>query len=222
MRRVSEVTGSVRVMSILDEAPVALGAGPVEWVPLRRRLGISAFGTNAYRAAKAGDEVIEEHVESPGQEEMYVVISGRVRFVVGEEEIVAPRGTAVFVSDPELRRRGEALEPDTVVLAVGGWPDRAYHSLPWEPIYLAQEAMRRGDWAEAAETLEREAGEHRDTAIVRYRLACCHAQTGDAELALEELTRAFEVAPGMRDRALAEEALAPLRDHPEWSATVGA
>ena len=70
-----------------------------------------------------------------------------------------PPGTAVFVPRPEDRRGAVALEDETIVLAVGGWPGRAYHSLPWEPIYLAQGAMRRGDWAEAAEILEREAGE---------------------------------------------------------------
>ena len=35
-----------------------------------------------------------------------------------------------------------------MVLAVGGWRDRPYHSLPWEPIYLAMPQMRAGDWAE--------------------------------------------------------------------------
>lgn len=215
------ISGSVRVLSILEEEPVPIRGGTLQWVPLRRRLGIRAFGTNAYRAAEAGDTVIEEHLESPGQEELYVVISGRVRFVVGEAEIVASQGTAVFVQEPDLQRRGEALEADTVVLAVGGWADRPYHTLPWEPIYLAQEALRRGDWAAAADTLEREAGEHRDTAILRYRLACCHAHLEQPELALEELGRAIETSPAMRERAMKEEDLAPLRDHPGWSAAIG-
>src|SRR5215210_2238127 len=115
-----ETESSFQVMSILDEETVPVAGGTLQWVPLRRRLGIRAFGTNAYRAAKKGDTVIEEHVESPGQEELYVVISGRARFSLGAEELDAPVGTAVFVSQPEVRRAAVALEDNTVVLAVGG------------------------------------------------------------------------------------------------------
>jgi len=211
---------SFRVLSILREESVPIQGGTLQWVPLRRRMGIRAFGTNAFRAAREGDTVIEDHVESPGQEELYLVVSGRVKFVLGEEEFVAPAGTAVFVPQPDLRRRGDALEEDTVVLAVGGWPDQPYHTLPWEPIYLAQESMRQGDWAAAADTLEREAGEHRDTAILQFRLACCHARLGEHELALEELRRAIEINPSMRERAASEEHLASLRELVGWPAAI--
>ena len=197
-------------MSIFDEGPVPIEDGKLQWVPLRRRLGIRAFGTNVYRASREGDLVVEDHAESPGQEEMYVVVSGRVKFVVDGEEIDAPAGTAVFLPRPEVRRGGTALEDETVVLAVGGWPGEPYHSLPWEPIYLAAESMRQGDWATAAETLEREAGEHRDTAILQFRLAGCHARIGERDLALEELRRAIEINPSMRERAESDEHLAPL------------
>ena len=211
-------SADVRVMSILDAESVSVSGGAVEWVPVRRRLGIRAFGTNAYRGAREGDVVIEEHVESPGQEELYVVVSGRARFVAGEEEFEASQGTLVFLPRPDVRRSATALEDGTVVLAVGGWPDRAYHSLPWEPIYLAQESMRGGHWAAAADILQREAGEHLDTAIVQFRLACCHAQLGQDALALEELHRAIEKNTAMRDRAAGEELLAPLRELEGWPA----
>ena len=208
----AETESAFRVMSILDEETVPVSGGALQWVPVRRRLGIRAFGTNAYRAATKGDTVIEEHVESPGQEELYVVISGRAKFTLGEEELDAPVGTAIFVSQPELRRGGVALEDETVVLAVGGWPDRAYHPLPWEPIYLAGDAMSRGDWVAGAEILEREAGEHGENAFVQYRLACCHARLGETERAAEELRSAVEINPSMRERAETEEALASVRD----------
>ncbi len=208
----------VHVLSILDDESVSVSGGALEWVPVRRRLGVRAFGTNAYRAGREGDVVIEDHVESPGQEELYVVIAGRARFVAGDEEFDAPHGTVVFLPRPDVRRGATALEDGTVVLAVGGWPDRAYRPLPWEPIYLAQESMRNGDWAAAADTLEREAGEHRDTAIVQFRLACCHAQLGQEALALEELRKSIENNTGMRDRAADEELLAPLRELDGWPA----
>ena len=200
-----------RVASFLEDETV-VGAAGMDWLPLRRRLGIEAFGINAFRASRKGEPVIEEHVESPGQEELYLVVAGSARIVVGDEVIAAPIGTAVFVPDPDTKRSGEALEDDTVVIAVGGWRGEAYHSLPWEPIYLASDAMRRGDWAEAAETLEREGREHRDTAIVKYRLACCHAQLGQDDLALEELRRAVEINPGMSERARSDDLLAPIQD----------
>ncbi len=206
-----------RVLSILDEEAVPASGG-LNWVPVRRRLGIGAFGTNAYRAARAGDNVIEEHVESPGQEEMYVVIAGRMRFVADGDEVEVAGGGVVFVPGPDVTRSAVALEDDTVVLAVGGWPDQAYHSLPWEPIYLAQDAMRRNDWAEAAATLEREAGEHADTAIVQLRLACCHAQLGEHDRALAELRRALEINPRIYGMAERDELLAPLRELPGWPA----
>ena len=154
-----------QTLSIFDDESVRIDGGELQWVPVRRRLGIHGFGVNAIRAARKGQTVIEDHVESSGQEE-------------------------------------------TVILAIGGWRDRPYHPLPWEPIYLAQEAMRQGDWAAAAETLDREAGEHRDTAVLQFRLACCHARLGEQELALEELRRAIEIDPKMRERAASAEDLA--------------
>ncbi|MBM3665911.1 MAG: hypothetical protein FJW90_00240 [Actinobacteria bacterium] len=140
---------------------------------------------------------------------------------MGDEQLDAPAGTACLVRDPDLRRRGEALEDGTVVLAVGGWSDRAYHSLPWEPIYLAQDPMLRGDWAEAAEILETEAGEQREHPFVRYRLACCRAQLGEEEVALEELRLAIEANPALRERAREEEQLAPLRSAEGWDTLTG-
>lgn len=203
-------------LSVFDADSVAVGSDGLQWVPVRRRLGIGAFGVNAYRADREGDTVVEEHVESPGQEELYVVVKGRARFAIDEESLEASHGTGVFVSQPHLRRHAVALEDDTVVLAIGGWRDQPYHSLPWEPIYLAMGAMSEGDWAEAAATMEREAGEHRDTAIIRYRLACCYARLGEDESALTELRRAIEIKPEFRERAEDEEAFAALRRGGDW------
>jgi len=210
-----------RTLSIFAEDPVLVGEPQLEWVPARRRLGISAFGTNAFRAGRAGEIVIEEHRETPGQEELYVVVRGSAEFTVGDEIFEAGAGMMVFVSEPGVTRRALALEDDTAVLAVGGWTGRAYHSLPWEPIYLAQEAMRAGDWAAAAETLEREAGEHLDTGIVQFRLACCYARLGRHDVALAQVRRAIEINPDFRGRVDEEEHLAPLRELPGWPDALG-
>ncbi|MEO8092899.1 MAG: hypothetical protein ABI726_09360 [bacterium] len=205
-----------RVLSLFDEEPVEVGVDPLRWVPVRRSLGIGAFGVNAYRAG-AGEAVIEDHVESPGQEELYVVLRGRVDFLVGDERVQLAVGQAVFVADPEVRRGATALVADTAVLAIGGWREQPYHSLPWEPIYLSDGAFRRGEWAESAEILEREAGEHRGSPFIRYRLACCLAQLGEDEAALAELRAAVEAKPQMQERAAADELLEPLRELDGWS-----
>ena len=77
--------------------------GTLVWKPVRRPLGMTAFGINAYTAANAGDEVVEEHTEEQlGHEEIYLVIRGHATFTVDGEEIDAPCG------DDRLPRRSEA------------------------------------------------------------------------------------------------------------------
>ena len=96
------------------------------WLPLRRRLGVAAFGVNAWRAGE-GDAVIEEHDETTsGHEELYVVVRGSATFTVGGEDVDAPAGTIVFVSDPAARRGAVARAADTLVLTVGAKPGAAY------------------------------------------------------------------------------------------------
>src|SRR5581483_2524905 len=71
------------------------------WLPVREHFGIGAFGTNAYRAKEAGDAVIGEHSEVMAKhEELYLVLNGHATFTVNGDEIDAPAGTLVFVSDP--------------------------------------------------------------------------------------------------------------------------
>jgi quercetin dioxygenase-like cupin family protein len=108
----------------LDRIPVSHG---LEWRPIRRRLGIRAFGMNAYTAEKVGDCVVEEHTEEQlGHEEVYVVVSGRARFTLGDEDIDAPAGTLVYIGNPATTRAAVAEEEGTTVLAVGGAPGKAF------------------------------------------------------------------------------------------------
>ena len=206
-----------RVASIFDDETVPIVDATMQWIPLRRRLGIQGFGTNAYRAARAGDRMIEDHVESPGQEEMYVVVAGKVTFRCRRRGVRGPGRDVVFLPRSRDAAAAESrAEDDTVVLAVGGWPGKPYHSLPWEPIFLAAEPMRQGDWAAAADTLEREAGDQIDSPFVQFRLACCHAEMGEHERALTELRRAIERRPELREQAESEEHLASLRGLDGW------
>jgi mannose-6-phosphate isomerase-like protein (cupin superfamily) len=124
---------SVRVTAITDIEPVP-GVDEFAWRPVRNRLGITGFGTNAYSAASAGDLVIEDHDEDEF-EELYVVVAGAARFEVDGETFDAPAGTLVFVTPPS-RRVAHALEPDTTVLAVGGVPGKAFEVSDWEKRWL--------------------------------------------------------------------------------------
>lgn len=203
-------------LSLHDAETVPVVEGQLEWIPLRRRMGGAAFGTNAYRATSAGDLIVEDHVESPGQEEMYVVMNGSVRFTVGEDELELAQGEVVYLADATVRRKGVALEDGTVVLAVGGWVGEPYRTLPWEPIFLASDAIEHGRWQEALDTLEREAGELRTNGFIRFRIACCLAQLGENDRALEELKAAIEDKSRVADMAAVDEMIAPLRDDPRW------
>jgi mannose-6-phosphate isomerase-like protein (cupin superfamily) len=128
-----------RVLHLRDEPAQDLEDPAVPpWIPVRHRLGVRAFGTNAYRAADAGDVIVEPHTEwsddpaEPPQEEMYVVVLGHATFTVNGEEIDAPAGTIVFLPEPTAHREAVAVEAGTTVLAVGGAPGTAYATSQWE------------------------------------------------------------------------------------------
>jgi mannose-6-phosphate isomerase-like protein (cupin superfamily) len=80
--------------------------------------GFRAARVNAWRA-DAGDELVPPREEDNGSEELYVVVRGRARFTVGEEEADAPAGTLVFVP-PEVLRTAIAAEEGTIVFVANG------------------------------------------------------------------------------------------------------
>ena len=89
----------------------------VHWLPLRRALGVTAFKTNAY-VADAGERLIEAHDESAsGQEEMYILVSGRATFEVDGGPVEVSAGSVVFYSDPGSRRGAVAQADGTLAVA---------------------------------------------------------------------------------------------------------
>jgi hypothetical protein len=123
------------------------GEAVPDWKPLRRELGFTAFGTNAYIAEHAGDLVIERHdeVAEPesggdpgGHEEMYVVVRGAARFTVDGTSVDVRHGGVVAVGDTGLMREAIALQDDTLVLAVGGRPDDTFTPSVWEETFYAR------------------------------------------------------------------------------------
>jgi hypothetical protein len=115
------------------------GPGIGELKPVRRHLGIEAFGANARVAREAGEVLVMPHDEraggpygTEGHEELYAVLRGHATFMLDGREVDAPAGTLLFVRDPAVERSAVAAEPDTAILAVGGAPGVAFHVAPWE------------------------------------------------------------------------------------------
>lgn len=177
----------------LDEIPVA----GVVWHPVRRRLGIRAFGINAYTAEQVGGHVIEEHDETGsgagGHEEAYVVVRGRATFTIGGETQDAPAGTIVFVRDPALKRVAVAEEEDTLVLAIGGDPEHVYEVSPLEQYFAASPLLDAGRFDEGIALIEEALRERPDNPSVLYNLACAESRGGRTTDALAHLGQAVAI-----------------------------
>ncbi len=186
----------------LDAIPIAEG---LVWHPVRRRLGIRAFGVNAYTSDAPGRHVVEEHDETGGgaggHEELYVVLRGQATFTVDGETFDAPAGTLVFIRDPSLRRVAIAEQEGTLVLAVGGEPDRAYEVSPWEAYFTAIPAFRAERWEEAIELIAEGLRERPGDPALLYNLACAESRAGRPLDALTHLGEAVR-----KDRKYAESA----------------
>ena len=199
----------------LDEIEGVPVFGTLVWKPVRKSLGLTAFGINAYSAAAAGDEVVEDHAEEPsGHEELYLVVHGHATFTVDGEEVDAPAGTIVFLDDPKQRRHAVAKEAETTVLAVGGKPG-AHEISAWEYIFPSLPARNAGDWSTARTILEQALAEA-DLPAIHYHLACVEARAGNSERALEELQVAVERRPTLLEPAQTDDDLASIRDDPRF------
>jgi tetratricopeptide (TPR) repeat protein len=187
---VSEPYSIVRIPEI---EPISVAG--VQWKPLRRALGIDAFGINAYAATAAGEHVVEEHTEETlGHQEAYIVIVGHATFSLDGEEVDAPQGTVVFVRDPKVRRHAVAVEPGTTVLAIGGVPG-AHTPSAWEWYFEAEKYREAGDYDAALELLADAETRFPQHAGVLYSLACWQSLAGDTDAAIASLDAAFEADP---------------------------
>jgi hypothetical protein len=103
------------------------------WKPLRAKLGIEAFGVNAFVGREVGARVIEDHTEEgSGHQELYVVLAGRARFELGDEKVETSPGSLVFIADPAVKRTAFALEPNTSVLAIGAPAGNVFTPSNWD------------------------------------------------------------------------------------------
>ena len=101
LRRAMSAAGRPYELDELDSIPLFEG---IVWHPVRRRLGIRAFGINAYTSERSGEHVVEEHDETGGgaggHEEVYVVIA-------------RPRDLHARRRERSTRRRGRSSSSPT-------------------------------------------------------------------------------------------------------------
>jgi hypothetical protein len=206
----------------LDEISGVVGASEFGIVPVRVRFGIESFGVNAYTALSKGGRVIEEHDELTAgagrHEELYFVSKGHALFTLDGEELDAPAGTFVFVSEPNVRRGAIGLEEGTTVLVVGGVPGKAFQPSPWEAWLEAAPHLEAGVPERGIEIFERTLATYPGNPNVLYNLACFEALAGRTDDALEHLAEAVEADPRTREWAQNDSDFDALRADPRFPA----
>jgi len=192
-------------------------------VYIRRDLDINSFGVNAFYQAESGAIVIGEHEEvgpgASGHEELYVVVEGGATFTVADEEVEAPRGTAVFVR-PGTKRSARATEDGTIVLVVGGTPGEAWSMSAGESISGFFRRYREKDYEGALDILRTALEDHPGNALILYNIACMESCLGHADEAWEPLAESLTAWPRFKELAAKDEDLEPLRADPRFETLV--
>jgi quercetin dioxygenase-like cupin family protein len=204
----------------IEELESIPGPGSLTWRPVRRALGVRAFGCNAYTAATAGDDVVEPHTEDPklAHQELYFVAAGRATFTIDGRSYDAPSGTYVFVPDPESHRHAVAAEAGTTVLSFGGPP--TFVPSAWEWTFLAGPLMA-SDPGRAQAILSNGLDTHPGSPSLHYNIACVYARQGRSDQALESLRAAVQLLPETARWAKEDSDFESLREDPEFQALIG-
>jgi hypothetical protein len=132
-------------VAALSDVPRVPGRQDIEWLPLQHALRLGAFGANVFVAPKGGEELIGLHDETgeDGQEEIYLVLRGTLRFELDDEVLELRREELVAVRDRRVRRRATALEPGSAALVIDAPPGSLRRST-WRPEWFA-EVPKLGD-----------------------------------------------------------------------------
>ena len=99
---------------------------------VRPFLGVESFGVNAFEAHEGELLVVphDELGEGEQQEELYLVVEGRARFVCDGEPVELGRGDLLYAR-PGVRREAIALETPTMLFMVGGRPGQPFSPPIW-------------------------------------------------------------------------------------------
>jgi tetratricopeptide (TPR) repeat protein len=192
-----------------------------ERLDLRRALGVTSFGIQAFRAP-AGVDVVREHDEvllgEPGQEELYVVLSGAATFEIDGEAVEAPAGSLVQVR-PTAKRKATAKDDGTTVLVVGGTPGKAYEPAPDEA-RDAFAAYNAGDYETAIASQLVVVEKRPNDPVAHFNAGCFAARAGDADGAIAHLRRAIELNERVKELVATDEDLDAIRADPHFAELV--
>jgi mannose-6-phosphate isomerase-like protein (cupin superfamily) len=114
------------------DAEARFGTANWKYHAVRGFLGIESFGANASES-HAGELLVVPHDElgeGEQQEELYLVVEGRARFVCDGEPVELEPGEVLY-APPGVRREATALETPTLLFIVGGRPGQAYSPPLW-------------------------------------------------------------------------------------------
>jgi mannose-6-phosphate isomerase-like protein (cupin superfamily) len=120
------------MMPAVDLTTIPVKATPFgRWQQLNGPLGLDAFGLNAI-VCEPGEDIGISHDEAETvHQEVYIVVSGRAAFTIGDEQIEAGPGTVVAAVDPTATRDYRALEPNTRIVCVGAAPGEPHPYGEW-------------------------------------------------------------------------------------------
>ncbi len=204
----------------LDEID-QLDDGRTPLTPVRHRLGITAFGVNAWIARAAGDRMIPEHDQANDDEELYLVHRGRATFELDGKRVDAQAGTLVYVK-PRVTRTAFAEEAGTTILAIGATPGEAFETAGWEIWFPFRHLYETGKYAEIADRGRELIDTDPQYAEPVYNLACAEALAGRPADAIEHLRHAIELHEPLRELARTDSDLDPIRTEPGFRELVGA
>jgi hypothetical protein len=190
--------------------------------PIRHQLGITAFGVTAWIGHAAGDVVINEHDEGDptADQELFLVVRGHAVFELDGDRVDAPAGTLVF-APPRTTRTASAVQDGTIIVAVEGTPGVGYEARGWElwaPLVPLYEA---GEHAQVADRLDAVVAASPQYPMLFYNLACCEAQCGRTENALDHLRQAVEMSEEFLGTAKDDSDLDPIRGEPAFQQLIG-
>jgi quercetin dioxygenase-like cupin family protein len=190
---------------------------------VRRRLGITSFGIQAFSAPK-GIVVINEHDEiqlveaEAGQEELYVVLDGAATFEIDGESFEVSAGSFVHVR-PTSKRKATATADGTTILVVGGTPGKAYEPSP-EEARDAFAAYTTGDYETAIAKQLVVVEKRPSDPVAHFNAGCFAARAGRTDEAIEHLRRAVEISERVKELMAKDEDLDSIRDDPRFAELV--
>lgn len=123
---------STFVVHPVSEIPYYEGEGEIPGIRFRsarQTLGVSAWGMNVLDIAAGCDGYPEHDHKADGQEEVYVVLSGRVELHAAGEVLSMQTGDMVRVP-PNVTRKFVTTDADVRILALGGTPGQPYTAGP--------------------------------------------------------------------------------------------